>query len=282
MTGVSNIAILMATYNGKRFVAEQIDSLLAQTFQDWHLYVHDDGSQDDTVAIIRRYASTHPGKITVFDYPPQGGACKNFLSMLERVNADYYMFCDQDDVWLPEKIEKSYQLMCEAECSHASGIPVLVYTDLTVVDENKNAISPSFWRYSRIYPRWFKHYYDYAALNPVTGCTMLFNAKAKETVCRPYDAATMHDSWVTFSVAAANGIIDFLDTPTILYRQHRHNTLGAKDASTLKLTYKIRNFFSIVKHKRARFIELHTIRRIPVSEYMAAKKRYKLFLKGQD
>ena len=278
----NHIAILMATYNGERYLPEQIDSLLAQTYKDWHLYIHDDGSKDNTLALIKDYAQHFPQQISLLDYPPQGGACKNFLSMFERVDADYYMFCDQDDVWLPEKIEMSYQLMREAERSHAPGTPVLVHTDLTVVDENKNVISPSFWRYSRVYPRWFKHYYDYAALNPVTGCTMLFNGKAKETVCRTYDAATMHDSWVTFSVAAANGIIECLDTPTILYRQHRQNTLGAKDASTLKLAYKIGNFFSIVKHKRARFKELHTIRRIPVSEYMAAKKRYKLFLKSQD
>ena len=85
----ATIAILMATYNGERYLAEQIDSLMAQTYQDWHLYVHDDGSQDGTVDILNSFASAHPDKITLLDYPKAGGACKNFMSMLERVEAPY-------------------------------------------------------------------------------------------------------------------------------------------------------------------------------------------------
>lgn len=272
----------MATYNGEKYLSEQIDSILNQTFQDWHLYVHDDGSHDNTVSVLKEYAGSHPEKITFLDYPPQGGACKNFLSMLERVNADYYMFCDQDDVWLPEKIEKTFQLMRQTELAHTPDTPILIHTDLTVVDENKNVISPSFWEYARIYPQWFKTYDDYAALNPVTGCTMLFNAKAKEVTKRPYDAATMHDSWITFSVVAANGIVGILNDPTILYRQHVHNTLGAREASTLTLSYKIKNFFSIIKHKKARFIELNAIRSIGICDYRNAKKRYLRFLKNMN
>ena len=100
----NSIAILMATYNGETYLKEQIDSLLAQTCQDWHLYVHDDGSKDGTVAIVKGYAEQYPEKVTLLDYPPQGGPCKNFLSMMEKVEAPYYMFCDQDDVWMPEKL----------------------------------------------------------------------------------------------------------------------------------------------------------------------------------
>ena len=272
----------MATYNGERYLAEQIDSLMAQTYQDWHLYVHDDGSQDGTVDILNSFTSAHPDKITLLDYPKAGGACKNFLSMVEKVEAPYYMFCDQDDVWLPEKIEKTFNVMLQTEIANTPDTPILIHTDLSVVDEYKNTINPSFWNYSKIYPQWFKSYIDYAALNPVTGCTMLFNAKAKSIIKRPYDLATMHDAWITFSVAAANGIVDCLDEPTILYRQHTHNTLGARDANKLTLSYKIKNFFAIIKHKRARFKEFNYIRKVRIREYMASKKRYKLFLKSKN
>ena len=282
MAGTHHIAILLATYNGERYLAEQLDSLLAQTCQDWHLYVHDDGSLDGTLAMLHSFASAHPDKMTILDYPPMGEPCKNFLSMLERVDAPYYMFCDQDDVWLPEKIERTFHVMRQAEIAGPTDTPILIHTDLTVVDEDKNVINPSFWNYSRIYPQWFTNYIDYAALNPVTGCTMLFNAKAKAIIKRPYDLATMHDAWVTFSVAAVNGIIESVKEPTILYRQHGHNTLGAKDAKKLTLSYKIKNFFAIIKHKRARFKEFNYIRKVRIREYMASKKRYKLFLKSKN
>jgi hypothetical protein len=111
---------------------------------------------------------------------------------------------------------------------------------------------------------------------------MLFNAKAKEIIRRPYDVATMHDAWITFSVAATDGVVDYLNEPTILYRQHTHNTLGAKDARKLTLSYKLKNFFAIIRHKRARFREFNTIRSVAISDYMVSKKRYKKFLKSMN
>ena len=114
------IAILMATYNGKDYIGEQIDSLLAQSFTNWHLYIHDDGSTDGTDKVIHQYENRYPQHISILNYPSQGGACGNFLSMLENVSADYYMFCDQDDVWLPEKIERTFERMKTAEQQHAN------------------------------------------------------------------------------------------------------------------------------------------------------------------
>ena len=111
---------------------------------------------------------------------------------------------------------------------------------------------------------------------------MLFNAKAKEIIKRPYDVATMHDAWITFSVAAADGVIDYLDEPTILYRQHTHNTLGAKDARELTLSYKLKNLFAIIRHKRARFREFNTIRPVTIREYMVSKRAYKKMLSNKN
>ena len=85
------IAILMATYNGKKYLGEQIDSILSQSSHLWHLYIHDDGSTDGTVELLNDYANKYPEQITVMDYPSQGGALQNFMSLLEKVEADYYM-----------------------------------------------------------------------------------------------------------------------------------------------------------------------------------------------
>ena len=135
----NDIAILMATYNGEKYLREQIDSLLNQTCQDWHLYVHDDGSKDGTVNIVKSYAERYPDKVTLLDYPPQGGACRNFLSLLEKAEARYYMFCDQDDVWLPEKIALSLEEMKRQEALHLQK-PVVIHTDLHIVDDKLTVI----------------------------------------------------------------------------------------------------------------------------------------------
>ena len=124
----------MATYNGEKYLREQVDSIISQTCQDWHLYIHDDGSKDSTIAIIKDYICQYPDSITLLDYPPQGGACKNFLSMLDKVEAPYYMFCDQDDVWLPEKIALSLEEMKRQEALHPQK-PVVIHTDLHIVDD---------------------------------------------------------------------------------------------------------------------------------------------------
>ena len=97
------IAILMATYNGAKYLREQIDSILSQTSNLWHLYIHDDGSKDGTMEILNDYTTRYPETVSVLDYPSRGGALQNFMSLLEKVEADYYMFSDQDDVCIPRR-----------------------------------------------------------------------------------------------------------------------------------------------------------------------------------
>lgn len=276
-----NIAILMATYNGEKYICEQIDSILAQTYKDWCLYIHDDGSKDGTKEILNQYAIKYPDHITVMEYSSQGSALQNFMSMLERVEANYYMFSDQDDVWLPNKVEESYKSMLAKE-REMPDIPIIVNTDLKVVDQTLNVIDESFWHYEGIFPAFIKDYKDHAAENTVTGCTMLINAKAKNVIHKPYDNALMHDAWITLSVYASGGEIIYLHEPTMLYRQHSGNVLGAKDVKRNTIGFKLRHFCFVLMTNVRHYKQMRTIKPISIIEYIDAKIRYRKYLKNTD
>ena len=110
------VAILLATYNGEKFIEKQLDSLLGQSFQQFKIYIHDDGSNDKTLEIIRSYESQFPGKFVIFEEESKHlGAAFSFMWLLNRVEAPYYMFCDQDDIWFPQKIELTLKKMKEIE-----------------------------------------------------------------------------------------------------------------------------------------------------------------------
>ena len=235
-----HIAVLMATYNGIRYLREQIESLLHQTYQDWTLYIHDDGSTDGTQDCIQDYANRYEN-IKVLTYAKTGNAKNNFFSMLQAINAEYYMFCDQDDIWLPEKIEISVNKMRQKE-AETPFLPIIVFSDLTVVDQSLHVIQDSFMKMSGIYPEHIKTFEEIAALPIVTGCTMLINKRVKEIV--PFWNHTdiqMHDIWLTLCTLKYNGVLCFIDKPLILYRQHGNNTIGAKDVKEITISYRIKN-----------------------------------------
>ena len=221
------IAILLATYNGAKYIREQLDSLFQQSCGDFHLYIRDDGSTDDTLKIVEEYRQNFPDRITVLeDSQKHKGAAKSFMQLLQEVDSDYYMFCDQDDIWLPNKVELTFARMKEVEGT----APVLIATDLKVVDEQLSPIKDSFNADLKI-DVFRKHPELICVRHVVTGCTMMFNRAAKEASLPMSPRATMHDEWVALSVHFKGGIISILDEATILYRQHTSNTLGAEQAS---------------------------------------------------
>ena len=134
MEKCNDIAILMATYNSDRYISEQLDSILSQTYPNWHLYIHDDGSTDNTCEILARYVEANPAKMSILDYPPLGNAYANFMSLLSRVEAPLYMFSDHDDVWHNDKVAKSYEAYKQQKVLTPER-PVIVHSDLCVVDE---------------------------------------------------------------------------------------------------------------------------------------------------
>ncbi len=236
MHSTDKIAILMATYNGEKYICQQIDSILSQTCKDWELYIHDDGSTDNTIAAVESYVEKYPNKIHLIDGKSTGGAKYNFFYMFGQVEAPYYMTCDQDDVWLEKKIELTYDKMLAIE--DKADIPCLVYTELHVVDSELNTIADTMSKYQSLdcHKRTIN---QFILQNSVTGCTMMVNRALRDMMLHitDIDSTIMHDWWAAL-VAAQFGKTAFIDEPTILYRQHGDNSLGALGIN--KLSYIVR------------------------------------------
>lgn len=245
------IDVLLATYNGERFLDEQMRSLLSQTYTEWHLIIRDDGSTDNTLAIIQRYKEQYPKKITIVeDNLANLGACRNFGKILEQSNSDYAMFCDQDDVWLPGKIELTLKKMERLEEQYGIDRPLLIYTDMYVVNDALSIISDSFWRRQVINPCIGKSLSRSLVINVATGCTVMINKKLREMAIPFPDDVLMHDWWVGL-LSVTLGENDRVDEPTMYYRQHETNVAGAKWDMRLKsVVTKIREFNRLQKITR--------------------------------
>jgi len=229
------IAIIMGTYQGERYLSEQLDSLLASTCQDWKLYLCDDGSTDRTLQIAEEYRCRYPQQIRVWKNPENLRSARNFFAGLRRVSedepADYYMFCDQDDRWDTDKVTVSLERMQQMESEHGADMPLLVYTDSRLTDESGQVLAPSFQRASHLQ----SEHCDLAHLlmeNKMPGCTEMVNAALVQRAFHPIDPdrdfpenMKMHDWWFGL-VAAAYGRISYIDRATMDYRQHGGNVVG--------------------------------------------------------
>jgi len=225
--------ILLAVYNGLPYLPEQIRSILSQTAQDFTLHIRDDGSTDDSFLVAQEFMKKYPSKITISRSKPGTGSAKdNFWGMLMQADDDYIMFCDHDDVWLPDKIELTLAAMRELEQASAPGTPVLVHTDLSVVDQDLQLIDPSMFHMQGMDAA-RNALRQLLVQNIVTGCTVMINRPLQKLAKYPaLPGMIMHDWWLAL-VATIYGKIGFIGKPTILYRQHSKNTIGAKDVLSL-------------------------------------------------
>lgn len=228
------IAILMSTYNGERYLREQIDSLLNQTYKDWKLYIRDDGSTDGTISIIESYMNDYPDLIILLkDDLGNLGSGRSFMRILSVVDADYYMFCDQDDVWLPNKVIDTINVMRPLDVEYEN-LPICVFTDLSMCDNKLNIIQDYLVRYlgrepDRINRNSF--YRTFVFHSPVFGCTMMINQIAK-TLSLPFDFV-WHYTWISM-ICKRKGIMSYVDKSTILYRRTGVNVSGSKKELIVK------------------------------------------------
>lgn len=219
------VEILLATYNGEQYLSEQLDSILNQDYENWIIRACDDASTDHTYAILEEYREKYPHKFIIEkNQKGFGSAKKNFINLMKHSSCDYVMCCDQDDVWLPNKISLTLERMEKVE---SEDMPVLVHTDLKVVDSELQVMSESFFEHSN-----FRKEFELNEIliqNFVTGCTVMMNRPMVTLMSRveECDRILMHD-WVASILATSAGKVTFVDTPTMLYRQHAINSVGAK------------------------------------------------------
>ena len=218
------VGILLATYNGEKYIKEQIDSILNQTYKKIRIYISDDYSTDSTPDILKEYESKYDN-VNVTYQGQNIGSIRNFEYLMTKVKDPYYMLCDQDDVWYEDKVEKSLKKLKEENAD-------LVFTDLEVVDENLKTINGSFYtmmdKMGKIDKSIDKKEFEYL-YNSITGCTILSRMSFIDSILPlPKNSKyVIHDSWIGL-ITSLNGKIVFLNEPTIKYRQHGNNQIGTK------------------------------------------------------
>jgi len=219
------IDILLSTFNGEKFLDDLFTSLLKQTFQNFRILVRDDGSTDDTMAILKKYSKLFGERLNIYKDGSNKGFLKSFNFLSTISTSDYIMFCDQDDVWLENKIEHTFFLMKQCEEYYGKNSPLLVFTDLKIVDGNLNLLYSSYFRYRNISPKLALKTNRLLTQNVITGCTVMINKKLKELAFPLPDDILFHDWWMGL-VASLFGHTGFLNKATVLYRQHQSNTSG--------------------------------------------------------
>ena len=233
------IAILLSTYNGTKYLEEQLDSILNQTYSNYVIVARDDGSYDDTIQLLNKYAKKFTDKFHLLEQDLLNlGASDSFSYLIEYVlenkqslglESAYMMFCDQDDIWSLEKIHKQIDEMLKVEKQQTGTkpIPVLIHSNLRVVSEEKSLIAESFVHYQGLEIE-RNRFTNLVISNVVTGSTVFINEALARKAVPVSKEAIMHDWWLSL-VASAFGKLVFIDAPLVSYRQHDTNAIGAKE-----------------------------------------------------
>lgn len=255
---MKKIDIALALYNGEKFLATQLDSIANQTYQSFIIHICDDGSHDSTIDLCKNHELYKVGKLIIHEISRVGSAHKNFVRVLKYCNNDYIAFCDQDDYWMPDKLEQLLKLMAEKEKSCSVGKPILVFSDLEVVDSKLEVIYPSFYATS-VKSSECKSPFDFILSNHIPGCVMLFNKALKDKSLPIPEDFRMHDWWICF-VASYYGEIFFCKKPLIKYRQHGENTVGVVGIKSNKKLFGFFYFFQCLFEKSKKTKENYFIK----------------------
>jgi len=226
---IAEVCILMATFNGERYLRAQLDSICCQSLQDWVLLIRDDGSADHSTRIISDYAARDPRIILICDEFGHLGPVRCFACLLQAAydrGARYVACSDQDDIWLHGKLADARSALRALEARDGQTLPALVHTDLAVVNANLLPISASFMRFEGISNPANPTLPVLVVQNHVVGCTLMANRALLALALPVPPDVRMHDWWLALCAKAA-GTVHFLPKVSVQYRQHGRNTLGA-------------------------------------------------------
>ena len=222
------VDICLATYNGEHFLEEFYNSLAKQLHHEWILLIRDDMSTDSTPSVTDKIAVSDSRVRLVDDNCGNLGVIKNFSTLLSFSTSKYVMLADQDDIWYPEKVAKSLSAIQELEQVNPGHIrPALVFSDLHVVDANLNVIHTSFVHMQGLEKLRQPSFRQLLTQNAAPGCTIIVNRALLDLALPIPVEAVMHDWWL-MQVASLFGVIGYIDEPTMAYRQHDSNQVGAR------------------------------------------------------
>ncbi|TGN18308.1 glycosyltransferase family 2 protein [Leptospira idonii] len=232
------ISVAMATYNGDRYLEEQIDSILSQTYPNLEIVICDDLSRDSTREILQRYEKAHDNVSLIFNSENKG-VVRSFETAISLCKGDFIALSDQDDIFLPEKIFELYRHIGDA---------YLIHCDSVLIDSKGNTLHPSYFAYSKTKD---KHVFtDYLLGNNVTGNSVLIRKELARFSLPFPKGIRMHDHYLALA-ACYLGKIEFFDLPLQLYRQHDKNVIGAN----------LGNFDTFLKESRKGYLSDHSILR---------------------
>ncbi len=261
-----DIEVVLPTYNGEQFLEAQLNSIYNQTLRPIRVLLRDDCSADSTIQIINSLQDKYGNWLHRLPSDENLGCVGNINKLLESSSSSYIALSDQDDIWLPHKLEKSFAQIQYLENIYTSSTPLLVHCDLDLVDQYGAYLQSSFLQRQRLNPKRIC-LKDLALTNVVTGCTSLFNRSLLQIALPIPSTAMMHDWWLAL-VASSFGYISFLDESLVLYRQHGTNVIGSQG---LGINYWLNNVWKLA-HMNSSEIPLYSVLR----QYQTFQKRYSL------
>jgi glycosyltransferase involved in cell wall biosynthesis len=226
--GAQRVAILLSTYNGQRFLSVQLDSLLRQTYPKISICIRDDGSSDNTRDVIKTYEEKFADKVNLLqDELGHVGVYRSFRTLIGKCSADYYLFCDQDDIWDQNKVDILVQEINALGEKYSSKSPCLICSDYRIINEANELIVPSAFKEYGL-----KHKELVAGLFQgfVPGCTMIFNKPARKLFLK-YDGFELHDNQILI-LTAIFGQIGFCSVQSMSYRVHSRNAIGLRERTS--------------------------------------------------
>lgn len=245
----TQMTIVLGTFNGAAYLQDQLQSLIGQTFEDWNLLISDDGSTDETLDIVKEFSRQNPSKQVTVISGPCHGVAQNFLAALMHESCDGNMvaFCDQDDVWLPHKLEAAVKVLQQ----EPSDVPVVYASAVRVVDQALNTLRETQVPEGKI------AFGNLLVENMITGNTMVMNSAAAKLITHSPNVP-FHDWWVLQVVSGVGGKIICDPQPSVLYRQHSQNVVGhavglVKKQSNVKAI--VRNVYGANVFRNARCLE---------------------------